>query len=79
MRAFTFNNGEGPGTVINGFTIINGGLLAEHGGAIYIGPDSSPTIVNVTIRDCEVAWGSGGAIYVDANSALVVEMAALYI
>ncbi|MHC4436452.1 MAG: right-handed parallel beta-helix repeat-containing protein [Planctomycetota bacterium] len=67
-RAFTFNNGEGPGTVINGFTIINGGLILEHGGAIYVGPDSSPTIVNVNISNCQVAYGSGGAIYVDANS-----------
>jgi len=69
MRAFTFNNGEGPGTVVNGFTVINGGQFSDHGGAIFIGPDSSPTIVNVTIRDCEVTLGSGGAIYVDANSA----------
>ncbi|MCK4294432.1 MAG: right-handed parallel beta-helix repeat-containing protein [Planctomycetes bacterium] len=67
-RGFTFDNGEGPGTLIDGFTIINGGLFAEPGGGIYIGSDTSPTIVNVMIRDCNVAIAGGGGIYVDANS-----------
>jgi hypothetical protein len=66
-RAFTFNGGEDAGTIVDGFTVINGGLFAQPGGAIYVGDGSSPTIVNVTISDCNVAFASGGAIYVDAN------------
>ena len=67
-RGFTFDNGEGPGALIDGLTIINGGLFAQPGGGIYIGSDSSPTIVNVVITDCNVSFAGGGGIYVDANS-----------
>jgi len=67
-RAFTFINGEGPQTLIDGFAIVNGGLFGEPGGGIYIGEGSSPTIVNVTISDCNVANAGGGGIYIDANS-----------
>jgi hypothetical protein len=66
-RAFTFNSGEDSSTIVDGFRIVNGGLFAQPGGAIYVGNESSPTIMNVAISDCNVAYASGGAIYVDAN------------
>jgi len=67
-RAFIFDSGEGPGTVIEGFTIINGSLSGTSGGAIYIGFGSSPTLADLIIRNCSVVNGSGGAIYVGSNS-----------
>jgi len=67
-RGFTFDSGEGPGALIDGLTIINGGLFAQPGGGIYIGEGSSPTIVNVAISDCNVSFAGGAGIYVDANS-----------
>ncbi|HEX42087.1 MAG TPA: hypothetical protein ENN81_08510, partial [Phycisphaerales bacterium] len=67
-RAFIFSGGETHNTVVDGFTIINSGVFINHGGAIYIGPDSSPTLLNLTISDCNVAAGNGGAVYIDANS-----------
>ncbi|MHC4153549.1 MAG: right-handed parallel beta-helix repeat-containing protein [Planctomycetota bacterium] len=71
-RAFTFDNGEDANTVINGFTIINGSLYGQPGGAIYIGPDASPTLANLVINDCTVTNADGGAIYVGANSHSVI-------
>ncbi|MHC4500595.1 MAG: right-handed parallel beta-helix repeat-containing protein [Planctomycetota bacterium] len=67
-RAFVFSGGEGPEAVINGFTIINSGLEGGGGGAIYIGSESSPTIVNVVISNCLVVSTSGGAIYIGPDS-----------
>ncbi|MGD8499366.1 MAG: right-handed parallel beta-helix repeat-containing protein, partial [Phycisphaerales bacterium] len=67
-RAFVFDSGEDAGTIVNGLTIVNGSLLAQHGGAMYIGSGSSPSIINVVISDCNVAVANGGAIFVDANS-----------
>ncbi|MHC4499664.1 MAG: InlB B-repeat-containing protein, partial [Planctomycetota bacterium] len=42
----------------NGHEGINGG--SAYGGGIYIGPRSSPTIVNCTVSDCNVIGGDGG-------------------
>jgi hypothetical protein len=67
-RAFTFDSGEGPGTVVDGFTIINGSVSGEGGGAIYVAPGSNPTITNLVIKDCVVTNGDGGAIYVSSGS-----------
>jgi hypothetical protein len=67
-RGFIFNNNEGPNTVIDGFTIVNGSITGQGGGAIYIDVNSSPTIKNVNIYNSSVTGADGGAIYVDANS-----------
>jgi len=69
VRAFTFSGGEDAGTVLEGFTIVNASLLGDVGGAIYVGPESSPTIANLVIDGCTVTTGNGGAIFVDVNSA----------
>jgi hypothetical protein len=71
-RAFTFDNREDANTVVSGFTIINGSLSGQPGGAIYIGPDASPTLANLVINNCTVTNADGGAIYVDANSHSVI-------
>jgi hypothetical protein len=67
-RGFTFSGGETANTVINGFTIINGGGDGIEGGAIFIDANSSPLIVNVDINDCSVQNASGGAIYISSAS-----------
>jgi parallel beta-helix repeat protein/predicted outer membrane repeat protein len=56
-------SGEGPGSVLDGFTIRNGGNSANHtnGGGIYCG-SSSPTITNCTISGNRTGY-SGGGIY----------------
>ncbi|MCK5174691.1 MAG: choice-of-anchor L domain-containing protein, partial [Planctomycetes bacterium] len=66
VRAFTFENGEGSKTVVKGLTIINGNGGSEGGGAVYVGPGSSPTLTGLVIRDCIAA--SGGAIYIGSGS-----------
>jgi len=57
-RAAIFQNDEGPESVLDGFTIINGN--ASFGGGILC-LSASPTIRNCIILDCE-ATGGGGAI-----------------
>ena len=54
--AVKFISGEGPGSVLDGFTITNG--LANHGGGITC-DSSSPTIKNCLIFDNE-AYNGGG-------------------
>ncbi|MHC4111453.1 MAG: InlB B-repeat-containing protein, partial [Planctomycetota bacterium] len=68
VRAFTFDNGEDVNTVVDGFTIINGGPFGQAGGAIYIGSECSPTIVNIVISDCAVTFDNGGSIYIGSGS-----------
>jgi len=71
-RAFTFNNGEGTGTLIDGFTLVNCGVNAHGGGAIFIGPDASPVLVNLVITDCNASNSRGGAIYISSGASPVL-------
>jgi hypothetical protein len=57
-RGFSFTSGEGPDSVLEGFTITNG--MAEDGGGIFC-EGASPAISEMTIRICE-AGERGGAI-----------------
>lgn len=74
VRAFTVNNGEGPGLVIEGLRIVNGTRRfngpagPQAGGAIYVA-NSSPTIRNCFFGDC-IADG-GGALYFSNSSSQV--------
>ena len=62
-RAFTFQNGEGRGSVVRGITIRNG--YASQGGAIYCNY-ASPYIEDCVIKDS--AADSGGGVYVAWSS-----------
>ncbi len=68
-----FNRGEGPESVLEGFTIRQGrgtkasSLSLANGGGILCTSSSSPTIKNCTIRDNEVE-GSGGGISCEVGS-----------
>ena len=52
-----FREGEGPNTVLDGFTIINGSHA--HGGGIKVS-DCNPTIKNCVITACSAATAGGG-------------------
>jgi parallel beta-helix repeat protein len=60
----TFAYGEGPGSVLDGFTIKNG--YGSDGGGIYCS-SSSPVITNCTITG-NTADRAGGGIYCSASS-----------
>ena len=68
-RGFYFGSGEGPNSVVDGFTITNG--FAAYGGGICC-TSSNPTINNCAISD-NSALGRGGGIYCRASNALIVD------
>lgn len=69
-RAFHFRNGEGPDSVVAGFTIRNG--LALGGGAIRCETGTSPTISGCIFENNQV-YGStnGGAICTDGGLTII--------
>lgn len=56
----TFMSGEGPGSVLDGFTLTHG--WSGWGGGIYCGEWSSPTIINNIITG-NIGGSYGGGIY----------------
>jgi hypothetical protein len=82
-RGCSFQSGEPPTTILDGFTITNGVLktkdgVDDFGGGIYI-VGSSPTIRNCIISDCHVNGhtdsASGGGIYISGGSPTIEECA----
>ncbi|NLK40706.1 MAG: M6 family metalloprotease domain-containing protein, partial [Planctomycetes bacterium] len=76
-RAFVFENGEGPESLVSGITIINAYAvnnprevvsdgLDAFGGAFYLSNGSSPTIYKCVIRDC-YAQGQNGRAGIDGQ------------
>jgi len=64
---FSFSNGEGPDSVLDGLTIING--YSSGVGAIFC-YQASPTIRNCVIKDC---WaGRGAAIYCEDAAPTII-------
>ena len=56
----TVTGGEGTGTLLAGFTIINGRANDfDIGGGIHVGSDSSLAIENCVVRDCFSPHGGG--------------------
>ncbi|MEZ4649316.1 MAG: right-handed parallel beta-helix repeat-containing protein [Candidatus Eisenbacteria bacterium] len=63
-RGFSFESGETPACVLQGFTIRDGAIGEGSGGGIFCWA-SSPTIVDCVIEDCEalgLARGQGGGV-----------------
>jgi hypothetical protein len=56
------------GTVVDGFTIINGSRY--NGGGVYI-TDVSPTIQNVIMDSCSGTTGNGGGLYTTNSTSLI--------
>ncbi len=54
----TIASGEGPGSVLDGFTIRDGN--GTTGGGIYVA-DSDPTLLNCVVRDNQADYGGGAA------------------
>ncbi|MFC1617717.1 hypothetical protein ACFL2B_00375 [Patescibacteria group bacterium] len=67
-RAFRFENREGPDSVLDGFTIING--HREDGGAILCSGSCAPTIRHCYFMNNE-AMNNGGALYCNGSSPTV--------
>ena len=65
-RGFEFFGGEGPDTVVDGFTVTNG--RASPGGAFFCYYNSAPTITNCVITGNTDIGEGGGAIYGTAIS-----------
>lgn len=63
----TFSSGEGPESILDGFTIANGSAI--RGAGIFCS-GSSPTIINNRVT-CNAATEGGGGIYSEAGSPLV--------
>ncbi|MHC4574299.1 MAG: S8 family serine peptidase [Planctomycetota bacterium] len=57
-RGFYFHNDEGPGSVVEGFTITNGYIEYPYGGTIYC-QYSSPTITNCKFIGNSMGYGGG--------------------
>ncbi len=70
----TFGSGEGPNSVLDGFTVANGtGTdFAGHpaGGGIFCGPAASPTITGNVVRDNN-CWDGGGIHVFDHSSPVI--------
>lgn len=58
-RGFFLGSGEGPETVLEGFTILNG-YVHDHGGGIFCGPGTAPRIINVRLENNYASQRGGG-------------------
>jgi len=72
-QGFSLASGEPRTTVIDGFTITNGGSV-NYGGGIACWLGSTPTILNCVVTDCSVA-SCGGAVCFDRSPARLVNCA----
>jgi len=78
-RGFIFTSGEGPGTVLRGFTVMNGyavvtapGPPSGCGAGILCSNMSSPTVQDCEIRDCTAEMFGGGMFIYRESSPLVI-------
>lgn len=70
VSVIIFNHGEGPDSVLDGFTIQNGSAPSYGGGIRCLG--ASPTVRNCIIKN-NYALYSGGGIDCSDNSSLTIE------
>ncbi|MFH1467830.1 MAG: MopE-related protein [Pseudomonadota bacterium] len=66
--AVTFASAEGPGAILEGFTV-SGGDSSFHGGGILV-EGASPSLVDLIVTGNEVGW-YGGGVYLGDSSALL--------
>ncbi len=67
-RVVVIHEGEGPDTVLEGFTLTHGGdaALGRDGGGLYIRA-SSPTLTDLVIAD-NIAGDDGGGVYIAGDA-----------
>jgi subtilisin family serine protease len=66
-RGFYFHSGEGPDSVVDGFTITNG--YADSGGGI-LNENSSPTVINCFLGQNVAVWEGGGMENIESSAAV---------
>lgn len=71
-RAFIFQTGEGPNSVLSDVTIVNGFAQFNGGGAIFC-DGSSPTIAGNTIQLCDANPGGGAIRLLDNADATITD------
>ena len=71
-RGFIFHSGEGPGSIVEGFTITNGWVPYGGGGAIQCYGYSSPTIIDNLITGNRIPSAEGGGIVCYQQSCPVI-------
>ena len=71
-RGFFFHSGEGPASILDGFTVINGWEVwhGGYGGGIFCTDASSPTIRNCVLRGNSA--NDGGGMFCDRASSPTV-------
>jgi hypothetical protein len=69
-RGFIFAGGEGPGSVLEGLTIVNG--IAENGGAVFCSTGTSPRLVDCTFASNQAAQRGGGLCCWDGAAPTVI-------
>ena len=72
-RGFQFRFGEGPDSVVEGFTITGGSISqsGSGGGAIYLQAASSPTIHNCVMHANAVTWAGGAILCRDDSNPVI--------
>jgi len=68
-RGFVFDSGEGAGSVVRGFTIVNG--YAGTGGGILCTDGSSPTLSKLILTGNAAQYGGGAIACLDASPTIV--------
>ncbi len=58
---FVFDQGEGSGTVLSGFTLTGGRAAGGYGGGLFA-EESSPVLQDLVIRGNEARYGGGAAL-----------------
>ncbi len=72
-RAVSFINGEGPNSILRGFTLQHTEVTDENGGAVLI-VNSSPTITNCVIYSCSaLGTGRGGGLYIENGGPVITD------
>ena len=66
-----FDTGEGPDSILEGFTITGG--LAQKGGGVYV-VGGSPTLANLVVEN-NAAEEYGGGIYLASSEAVLIDVA----
>ena len=72
-RGFYFHSGEGPNSVLRGFTVTGGFVTDSYlGGAGVLCSDASPKITNCIFRGNSAVLGGGGLCYIYSSSPEII-------
>ncbi|MHC4211372.1 MAG: right-handed parallel beta-helix repeat-containing protein, partial [Planctomycetota bacterium] len=66
----TCDSGEGPDTILDGFTITNGEAAAGYGSGMF-NENSCPTVINCTFTGNEAEYGGGGMYNTNSSPTVI--------